>query len=170
MLLDLWMGWLRIGLFGFGGGPSVIPLMRAECVSRYAWMTDTEFLETLALGNTLPGPIAVKMAVAIGGHAAGGLGAVIALTALCLPGVAMMVGLAALFARFRDLPAVAGMLKGAKAAVVGMLIHTAIELAPGGVRDWKTALIAAAALLGLLAQVHPVWVMVGSLAAGALWR
>jgi chromate transporter len=168
MLLDLWMGWLRIGIFGFGGGPSVVPLMRAECVSRYGWLTDAEFLETLALGNTLPGPIAVKMAVAIGAKAAGVWGAGVALLGLCLPGVALMLALSALFSRFRELPAVAGMLKGAKAAVVGMLAYTVVELAPDGVKDWRSGVLAAAALGGLLLEVHPVLVMGAALALGAL--
>ena len=169
MILSLWVGWLRIGLFGFGGGPSVIPLMRAECVGR-AWMTDAKFLDALALGNALPGPIAVKMAVAIGNHAAGWPGAVVALLGLCLPGVALMVGLAALFARFREHPSVGGMLKGARAAVVGMLIWTVWELFPDGVRDLRGGLVAAGALILLLLHVHPAWVIALALAIGAFFR
>jgi chromate transporter len=161
VILSLWVGWLRIGLFGFGGGPSVIPLMRAECVGR-AWMTDAQFLDALALGNALPGPIAVKMAVAIGNHAAGWFGAVVALVGLCLPGVALMVGLAALFSRFREHPSVGGMLKGARAAVVGMV--------PDGVRDLRGGMVAAGALILLLMQVHPAWVIALALAIGAFFR
>lgn len=148
----------------------MIPLMKAECVGRYGWMSDAEFLETLALGNTLPGPIAVKMAVAIGGHAGGVLGALVALVGLCLPGVALMVLLAAIFNRFRELPWVMGMLRGAKAGVVGLLVYTAYELAPDGVKDWKTGLIAVVSLVGLVAKVHPALLMAGALAVGALWR
>ena len=168
-LSGLWWGWLRIGLFGFGGGPSVIPLMKAECMAR-GWLTEEQFLDTLALGNTLPGPIAVKMAVSIGQQAGGAAGALVALAGLCLPGVAMMIGLAALFSRFRDLPAVAGMMRAARAAVVGMLVWTAVGLFPDGVRDAKTALIAAAALGLLLWEVHPAWVMGLALVAGAVMR
>ena len=167
MLWDLWLGWLRIGAFGFGGGPSVIPLMQEECVSHYRWVSKEQFLETLALGNTLPGPIAVKMAVGIGSQAAGPAGALVALVALCLPGILLMLALGAVFSRFREWPSVAGSLRGAKAAVVGMLVYTAWELAPDGVRDWKTGLLALLALGGLLLKLHPVVVMGLALTAGA---
>ena len=109
MLAGLWWGWLRVGLLGFGGGPSVIPLIKAEALSR-GWATEEQFLDTLALGNTLPGPIAVKLAWALGQQAGGLVGAAVAVVALCLPGVALMTTLAALFGRFRDQPAVAGMM------------------------------------------------------------
>ena len=65
-LIDLGAAWLRIGLFGFGGGPSVIPLIKHECVDRYHWMSDAELLDALAFGNALPGPIAVKLAAHVG--------------------------------------------------------------------------------------------------------
>lgn len=148
----------------------MIPLMRAECVVRYQWMSDTEFLDALALGNALPGPIAVKMAVAIGKHAAGWPGALVALGGLCLPGVALMVGMAALFQRYKEHPAVGGMLKGARAAVVGMLVWTAWELAPDGIKDLRGGVVAGAALVLLLLHVHPAWVIAGALLVGAFWR
>ncbi len=56
----------RTGILGYGGGPSVIPLIRHDAVTRYGWLTDDEFGETLAIANALPGPIATKMAAYLG--------------------------------------------------------------------------------------------------------
>lgn len=167
-LWDLAAAWFRIGIFGFGGGPSVLPLMRAECVDRYRWMTEEEFLDALALGNALPGPIAVKLAAYVGQHVAGWAGCAVALLALNVPSIGMMLGLGALYLRFRDAPAMTGAMRGVRPAVVGLLAWTAWSLAPDGVRDWKGGVLAVAAFLALAAHVHPAIVVAASLAIGVL--
>lgn len=164
---DLAAAWLRIGLFGFGGGPSVLPLVRAECVERYRWMSDEEFLDTLALGNALPGPIAVKLAAYVGQRVAGPVGCAVALVALSAPSIAMMLGLGALYLRFRDTPAMTGAMRGVRPAVVGLLAWTVFSLAPDGVRDWRGGLLAAGGFVALVLEVHPAIVMGGSLLVGA---
>ncbi|KAF9113979.1 hypothetical protein BGX30_006751 [Mortierella sp. GBA39] len=65
----------RTGILGYGGGPSTVPLIRHEAVSRYRWMADEEFGEVLAIANTLPGPIATKLAAYLGYRLKGTLGA-----------------------------------------------------------------------------------------------
>lgn len=64
--LDLSWAMLKTGILGYGGGPSVIPLIRHEAVTRYKWMSDEEFGEILAFANALPGPIATKIAAYLG--------------------------------------------------------------------------------------------------------
>jgi chromate transporter len=167
--VDLGAAWLRIGLFGFGGGPSVIPLIRHECVDRYKWLTDAELLDALAFGNALPGPIAVKLAAHVGMQAGGWSGCLVALAALMLPGIGMMLGLAAVYLRFRGNPGVAGAMAGVRPAVVGLLAYTAWSLAPDGVRGAGGGLVAAAAFLALVANVHPASVVAVAMAVGAVW-
>jgi chromate transporter len=167
-VLDLFVAWLRIGLFGFGGGPSVLPLVRAECVDRYGWMTDEELLDAIALGNSLPGPIAVKMAAYVGQQVAGPAGCAVALVALCAPSVAMMLGLGALYLRWRDAPGMVGAMRGVRPAIVAMLAWTAFTLAPEGVRDWRGGLVAGAAFVALVAEVHPAIVVAASILVGAV--
>jgi chromate transporter len=164
--VDLGAAWLRIGLFGFGGGPSVIPLIRHECVDRYGWMSDAELLDALAFGNALPGPIAVKLAAHVGMQAGGWLGCLVALAALNLPSIAMMLGLAALYARYRDAPSVAGAMAGVRPAVVGLLAYTAWSLAPDGVRNVPAGVIAVAAFVALVLKVHPAVVIAGAMGIG----
>src|SRR4051794_36642614 len=64
--MELAIGFARTGVTGYGGGPSTIPLIEFEAVKKYKWMNEDEFVEILALANTLPGPIATKMAAYIG--------------------------------------------------------------------------------------------------------
>ena len=64
--VDLLLGFGRVGLFGFGGGQAMIPLMEQECVQQAEWMNSEEFIDALAMGNALPGPIAIKMAAMVG--------------------------------------------------------------------------------------------------------
>ena len=78
---NLFVGFFRIGILGFGGGPTMIPLVHAECVKKYGWITDDEFSDVLAMGNALPGPIATKMASYIGYKVKGLIGASIAIMA-----------------------------------------------------------------------------------------
>lgn len=168
-LLDLAISWGRVGLVGFGGGPSMIPLMKTECVDLRAWMTDEQFIEALALGNALPGPIAAKMSVYVGLQVAGWLGATVAFMAVMGPPGLMMVALAGVYFRYRDKPAIEGAMAAVKPVVIGMLFWTAIELAPSGVRNWQAGLICAAACLALILKVHPAIVIIVAMAGGAVF-
>lgn len=82
---ELIIAMLRTGILGFGGGPSVIPLIRYEAITRYHWLEDEEFGEIYAIANALPGPIAPKMAAYLGYKLKGGLGAFIAVLAHIAP-------------------------------------------------------------------------------------
>ncbi|MGN1401309.1 MAG: chromate transporter [Bacillus sp. (in: firmicutes)] len=92
---ELTIGMVRTGILGFGGGPSVIPLIRHEAVAKYNWLDDEEFGETLAIANTLPGPIATKIAAYLGYRLKGWKGAIISVLAHILPSALAMVFLAA---------------------------------------------------------------------------
>ena len=92
---ELTIGMMRTGILGFGGGPSVIPLIRYEAVSRYHWLEDDEFGDTLAIANTLPGPIATKMAAYLGYRVKGWTGAFVSVAAHVLPTCLAMVFLVA---------------------------------------------------------------------------
>lgn len=120
---NLFIGFFRAGMLGYGGGPSSIPLVHKEVVVTYKWMTDEEFSDCLALGNTLPGPIATKMAGYIGYKVAGILGLIIAIIATVMPTVGLMLLLIGFLSSIRDSPIVQGMTK-AIAPVVGVMLLT----------------------------------------------
>lgn len=92
------------GVLGYGGGPASIPLIENEVVGTYSWMTTQEFSEVVAVGNSLPGPIATKMAAYIGYSEAGIFGSVIALFATVAPSIILMLLLMAILLKYKDRP------------------------------------------------------------------
>lgn len=99
---DLIVAMARTGILGYGGGPSVIPLFRHEAVVRYKWMSDDEFGETLAVANTLPGPVATKMAAQIGYQQKGIIGAIVAVLAHIFPSTLAIIGLLSVLYTLKD--------------------------------------------------------------------
>ncbi|RAU06060.1 transporter [Bacillus pumilus] len=94
--IELIIAMVRTGILGFGGGPSVIPLIRHEAVVKYQWINDDEFGETLAIANALPGPIATKMSAYLGYRLKGVSGAIVSTVAHILPTCLAMVALVTL--------------------------------------------------------------------------
>ncbi|MCQ6279423.1 chromate transporter [Bacillus sp. EB600] len=123
--VELAVGFARTGVTGYGGGPSTIPLIEFEAVQKYKWVTEEEFGEILALANTLPGPIATKMAAYVGYKVKGGLGAAVAILAHVLPSIIAMLALLGVLYRFRNSPIVSGMVQGVTPVVGYMLAEMA---------------------------------------------
>ncbi len=168
VLIDLLVSWGRIGVAAFGGGPAMIPYMKAECVDLRGWMTEQQFLDGIALAYTLPGPLSAKMSVLAGWRAAGLAGAAVALLSVMLPPALLMGLLMSAWFRFRDAPWLAGAMKAVRPAVIGLLAYAAIDLAPSAVRSWPAAALGLATLVALLLRVHPVLVVLGAMALGAV--
>lgn len=121
--LQLFLAFFRVGMLGYGGGPSSIPLVHKEVVDKYKWMNDDEFADVLALGNTLPGPIATKMAGYIGYRVGGILGLVNATLSTILPTIVLMIVLLTTISSIKDYPWVQGM-TAAVVPVVGVMLAT----------------------------------------------
>jgi chromate transporter len=123
--IELAVGFARTGVTGYGGGPSTIPLIEHEAVKKYKWMTEEEFGDVLALANTLPGPIATKMAAYIGYKVKGGLGAFVAILTHVLPSVIALISLLGTLYMFRESPIVGGMVQGVTPIIGFMLTEMA---------------------------------------------
>ena len=168
LLLRIFVAFARVGIFGYGGGPSMIPLMQKEVVEAHGWLTEEEFIDALAMGNTLPGPIATKMSAFTGYKLAGAPGAVAGVTGTILPSMVAMLVLAVVFFQFKDQPQIQGALKAARPVVIALLAWTAWELAPGGIKSIDTGLIAIAAFaLVTFLNLHPALVIILAAVLGA---
>lgn len=121
--LQLFLAFFRVGMLGYGGGPSSIPLVHKEVVDKYKWMNDDEFADVLALGNTLPGPIATKMAGYIGYRVGGIVGLINATLSTILPTIIIMIVLLTTISSIKDYPWVQGM-TAAVVPVVGVMLAT----------------------------------------------
>ncbi|WP_102347295.1 chromate transporter [Bacillus sp. Marseille-P3661] len=166
---QIFLAFFKVGMLGYGGGPSSIPLVHKEVVERYKWMSNDEFSDMLALGNTLPGPIATKIAGYIGYRRAGMLGMINAVIATTVPTIILMIVLLSSLSSFKDLPWVAGMTK-AVVPVVGVMLavltwgffqHSLKEMSFG-----KTlALTIGSFVIIQFLGIHPAIVIVGLLIA-----
>jgi chromate transporter len=167
--IELLLSFGRVGTLAWGGGAAQVPLMKAEVVERHQWMNEAEFLDALAAGYALPGPIAGKMAVYVGYQEAGILGAAACLTGIILPSALMIGVVVALLSNFKDQPRVIGMLAALRPAVLGLLVWMVLDLFPSSVDSWHTGLIAVASVAALyFLKLHPGWLIFAAGMIGAL--
>ncbi len=120
------MGFLQVGLSGFGG---VLPWARRMVVEQRGWLSAAEFTDLLGLCQFLPGPNIINMSVALGARFHGLRGAVVAFTGITLPPVAVVLSLGALYGRFGDRPIVQHAIAGMAAAAAGLVLATALKIA-----------------------------------------
>ncbi|WP_406676110.1 chromate transporter [Moorella sp. ACPs] len=128
-LVDLFIGFSRATLLGYGGGPAIVPLYEHEAVDVYRWVTQEEFGQVLAFSNALPGPVATKITMLIGYKVAGWLGAAVALIAVAIPVFIILIGFFAFLEKFKDSPFIKGMVAGIRPVVFVMLAMLAWDFA-----------------------------------------
>jgi len=161
----------KTGVIGFGGGPSVIPLIRYEAVTKYRWMDDGEFGEILAIANALPGPIATKMAAYLGYREKGVLGAILSVLSHIVPSAVAMVALLAFVDYLSGSAVVQGMIVAVMPVISVMLGVMAYEFAKKAYQGLgKIMLVVFCAVSFVLLQlvpVHPAIVIALFLAYGA---
>lgn len=170
--MELSFGMFRTGILGYGGGPSVIPLIRHEAVVRYNWLSDDEFGEVLALANALPGPIATKMAAYLGYREKGVLGAIVAVLAHILPTCIAMIALLSAVTFLSSSKVVAGMIAGVTPVIAVMLGTMAYEFGEKAVKGLGIyagiGFFVVSFLLLESFQIHPALVIMLFLAYGTV--
>lgn len=117
----IFIAFFRASILGFGGGPSTIPLVKKEVVDTYQFVTEDEFTDILAIGNTLPGPIITKMAGYIGFRVGGVLGMINALLATIVPSAIMMIVALTALHHYKDEPFIQGMTRGVMPVIAVMM-------------------------------------------------
>lgn len=166
-IIVLFYAFAKVGILGFGGGHSIIPLIQVEVVDNYKWLTIEEFTEALAMANSLPGPITTKISLFTGYKVAGIAGVVVSVLGLVLPSLLLMLILTSLYLKYKDLPAVKGSLKAVRPVVIALLVLVTYNIFPSSVNSWHTALIAIVAfcLIAFL-NIHPAVLIVGAALLG----
>ncbi|MGX1191685.1 chromate transporter [Metabacillus sp. SLBN-84] len=156
---NLFIAFFRSGMLGFGGGPSTIPLVHKEVVTTFKWMDDDEFSDVLALGNTLPGPIATKMAGYIGYRVGGVAGMLNAVLATALPTVVLMILLLTTLNAYKDEAWVKGMSQAVLPVVAVMLLTLTWDFSKKSSQSYgviKTVLLMGSALVLMeVFHLHP---------------
>ncbi len=159
--LKLFLTFLKIGLFMFGGGYAAIPLVQKEIIEMRNWVTPKEFIDILAIAEMTPGPIAVNSATFIGYKLAGFWGALSATIGVVLPAFLVILIVAAFFYTFSAHPQVKAAFMGIQPAVIGLIASALFSLAKGGmIVDWKTSVTAILVFLAVLfLRIHPIWLI-----------
>ncbi len=162
ILLKLSWVFLKIGTFAFGGGLVIIPLVEHDVVGRYGWLTKTEFIDAVTLSQITPGPIIIS-ATFIGYKVFGILGAFVATLSVIAPSFVMICLAAQAAEKFRDNKLLAGFFRGARIAVIGMILEAAVSMGRSALVDPKTILIAVITAFCLFRyKISPVWVLVAA--------
>ncbi len=172
-ILNLFVAFAKVGLFGFGGGPSMIPLIQEEVVEAQGWLSKEEFLDAFAFGSSLPGPIATKMAGYVGFQVAGVPGAVAGLIGVTVPTIIAMILLGSIYIRYQKNPAIDGFMKGVRPVVIALLALVVYQFAPKALglphmwlNNWFLWLLALAAFFAaILLNIHPaILIVLGGIA------
>ena len=157
----------KVGALSYGGGFVIIPLMQADAVGHYHWMTGGQFLNAVALGQITPGPV-VQTVAAVGYAAAGVAGGLLAAFVAFSPSFAFVLLGARHFGRLRGDQRAGAFLGGAGPAAIGAILGSAIPLARALTEPWQFAVLAAAAIVLLLLRRGVVLTLLAAGTAGLL--
>lgn len=142
----LFLEFARMGLSGFGG---VLPFVRRSVVERNRWLNDRDFVEILSLGQVLPGPNVINLALMLGLRFAGLRGAVAAFSGLVFVPMVVVLCAMGLYLRYQDVPQVRQMLSGMTAVAAGLVLSTGVKLAQSQPRSVRALVVGAAAFLAI---------------------
>lgn len=167
---DIFKAFLAPSSLTFGGGPASIGLMQQEVVEHYKWLTVKEFTDSLALGNSLPGPIATKMSALIGFKVGGWLGALVGLISTVLPTALAILLLFNIYSTFKDASWMKGMMKAVRPVIVIMIAQAAYKMVPSSITGLTTVVIAIISIIWLeVLKIHPVLLILVALGFGGIF-
>ncbi len=168
-LWKLFIVFLKIGTFTFGGGLAMLPLIRKECVETQKWIDDCEIVDIFAISQSLPGVIAINASVFVGKRVAGYKGAIVAAFAVSFPAFISILLLISLFTFMKGNIYIQKAFKAIIAASSALILVTAIRLAKSAIKG-KTGYIAAllSFLLIVVLNVNAMWVIIAAVLTGTV--
>lgn len=165
----LFVSFFKIGLFTFGGGWAMVPIMEKELVDKKHWITQEDFAEVIALAQCGPGPIAINTATLSGLRVAGVSGALTACLGAALPSFLVILCLAAPLLQTKDSQVVSAILKGVRPAVVGLLLNATYRIGKRNLEVPIDLLFCGAGLVLLaVLKVNPIVVVILAAITGVL--
>ncbi|MCD8266793.1 MAG: chromate transporter [Prevotellaceae bacterium] len=187
LLIQLFLTFFVIGLFGFGGGYAMISLIQQKVVTAHAWMTMGQFTDIVAISQMTPGPIGINSATYVGytslvnagyPHWAAVLGSLTATTAVILPSFILMLIISRFLMRYKSHPAIESVFQGLRPAVVGLLLAASLCLMTGEnfgtwrESPWQLLISIAIFLFTFLSQrvykLNPIFLIILSAIVGVI--
>lgn len=172
LYLTLFLTFVKIGMFTIGGGYAMIPLIEREII-RHGWMTQKDFVELMAVSQSLPGVFAVNISIFVGYRLRKFWGSFFCAMGTILPSFVIMLAIAMFFQAFQDNVWVVRAFDGIRPAVVALIVIPCINAARTiGLRGLQWLIPAAGAVLIWKAGVSPIWIVLAGIAGGmayTLW-
>lgn len=168
--LQLFLSYLKIGFFGFGGGYAMLSLIQNEIVIQQGWLTNEQLADIVAISQITPGPIAINSATYIGYTVTGSIwGSMLATFAVCLPALTIMMLATKFYLKLSNNRYISGAMSGMKPMMIGMILAAALLLfTPDTFIDYKSYIIFGVCFVASIKKVNPILLIVLSAAIGLL--
>lgn len=164
LLIDLFVSFFKIGLFTFGGGYAMLPILQREVVDHHHWVTEEDVLDIYAIAQCTPGVIAVNTATFVGTKLKGAVGGAAATIAVVTPSIIIITIISSILRSFASIEIVQHALAGIRAAVAALVVVSVSKLYKKGVKGaLGNGIFAASLLLVALLDLSPVWIVAGVL-------
>ncbi len=166
-LFEIFAVAFRVGLFTFGGGYAMLPILQREVVENRGWVSEEEVLDYYAIGQCLPGIIMVNTMIFVGNKRKGNAGGITAALGTVCPALIIITLIAALLTNFADVPAVKNAFAGIRVCVVVLIFNAIVKLWKSSMIDWKCFVIFGLVVVGsLFTNMTPVVFVLLSAVAG----
>lgn len=168
LLLEIFSTFFKIGLFTFGGGYAMIPLIEREVATNKGWIEDDdEFLDIFALSQSVPGAIAINFSTFVGYKLAGLRGALAATGGVIMPSFIVITLIAGFFIKFQENPLVAAAFIGVRAVVVALILMAVLRVGKDAIRNKLSASITVVTvLLIVVLKVNTIYIITGGILIG----
>ncbi|GAB4545635.1 MAG: chromate transporter [Thermodesulfovibrionia bacterium] len=168
-LKDIFLVFLKIGSFSFGGVYSMLTFFEKELVERRKWLTHDEYIESVAIGQMTPGPPIVNTGICIGYKLKGIKGALVTTIGQAFTGSILAILLAVFYTKTKDSVLLGSIMKGVGSAVVGLLLSIVYKMAMKTIKDYKTGLFALSAFLAMTVfRLNPIGLILTAGVVGLL--
>lgn len=168
MLWQLFISFLKIGAFTFGGGYAMVPLIEREVIDKRGWVEREDFLDLLTIAQSAPGPIALNTAVFVGYRIKGLKGAFASVAGIVLPSFVIILLVAIFFADIRQNCYVDAAFRAMRPAVVALIVAPIVGLAKG-MNLWLLPIAALTAVAVWWWGISPIYVLISGALLGLMW-
>lgn len=170
LYLKLFISFFKIGAFTFGGGWAMIPLIEREVVDKQNWIKREDFVDALAIAQSLPGVLAVNISILIGNKLRGLKGCLMATLGTILPSFLIILAIAIWFVQTYDNPVVERIFKGIRPAVVALIVSPVFSTAKTARINIKMVIIPIIVALSIwLGGISPIWFVLLGAIGGILY-
>ena len=167
--LELYLAFVKIGAFTFGGGLAMMPIMQRELIEKRGWLTEEELIDYFAIGQSTPGIIAVNVSTFVGYKRLGVLGGIIGTIGVVTPSWVIIMLLAGAISSVDKYPLAQKALKGINVAVAALLTSVIVKFSKKTIKNiWNALFMLLAFSLIYFLKVQSVWIIIAALVIGCL--